>query len=67
MKTTVLCFQTFLDTNIIRMARITRMPHLFLMKHIFRSEYGFLIYTEKRKEEKNLNSNSQLGDTKFNE
>ena len=37
---------------IIRMARITHVPHLFSMKHIFRSEYRFLIYTEKGKEEK---------------
>ena len=42
------------------MARITHVPHLFSMKLIFRSEYSFLIKTEKRKEEK-------FGDTKFNE
>ena len=29
---------------------------IFIEAHTFRSEYNFLIYTEKRKEEKNLNS-----------
>ena len=34
------------------MASITQVLHLFSMKHIFRREISFLIYTEKRKEEK---------------
>ena len=34
------------------MASITHVRDLLSMKHIFRREYSFLIYTEKRKEEK---------------
>ena len=34
------------------MASITHARHLLSMKYIFRREYSFLIYTEKRKEEK---------------
>ena len=42
----------FMIQIIIRMASITQVLHLFSMKHIFRREFSFLIYTEKRKEEK---------------
>ena len=49
------------------MARFTHVPNLLSMKHIFRSECSFLIYTENRKGRKNSNLNNHLGDTKFNE
>ena len=49
-----------------RIARIPHVPYLFSMKHIFRSEYSFLINTEKRKERKILNLNNHLGHTKKN-
>ena len=39
---------------------------IFNETHVFRKEYSFLIYTEKRKEEKNLNSNNHLVDTTQN-
>ena len=52
---------------IIRIARITHVPYLFSMKYIFRSEYSFLINTEKKKGMKNLNLNNHLGHTKFSD
>ena len=51
--TTEKIYLTFYDTNNYKNSKNRKMPHLFSMKHIFRKEYGFLIYTEKRNKEKN--------------
>ena len=51
---------------IIRMASITRVPHLFSMKHIFLEENPASISIQKKGRKKKLNSNNHLGDTKFN-
>ena len=49
---------------IIRVARITHVPHLFSMKQIF-LEVNTASLPIQKKERKNLNSNNHLGDTKF--
>ena len=43
---------TFHDPNNYKNGKHYSLPHLFSIKHTFRSKYGFVIYTEKRKEEK---------------
>ena len=64
---------------IIRMASITHVPHLFSVKHIFlerntaslsiqkteRKKIQLPYLYRKQKGRKNLNSNNNLGDTKF--
>ena len=48
------------------MARITHVPHLFSMKHVFLEvNTASLSIQKKKKGRKNLNSNNHLGDTNF--
>ena len=51
---------------IIRMTRITHVPHLFSMKHIFFEVNTAFLSIQKKEKKKKLNSNNRLGDTKFN-
>ena len=48
------------------MARITHVPHLISMKHIF-LEVNPASLSIQKKRRKSLNSNNHLGDTKFDE
>ena len=60
-------YLTFYDTNNYNNGKYNSCAaSIFNERHIFRREYSFLIYTEKTKEEKNLNSNNHGGDTKLN-
>ena len=58
-------YLTFYDTNNYKHGKYNSCAaSIFNETHIFRREYSFLIYTEKRRKKK-LNSNNHLGDTKF--
>ena len=48
------------------MASITRVAHLFSMKHMFFEANTASISIQKKGRKKKLNSNNHLGDTKFN-
>ena len=58
-------YLTFYDTNNYKNGENNSRVASIFNETYFQS--NFLIYTEKKKGRKNLNSNSHLGDTKFDE
>ena len=52
---------------IIRMTRITHVPHLISMKHTFLEVNTASLSLQKKESKENLNSEKHLGNTKPNE